>query len=307
LNALLDILTHDILPIFIGIGLGFAFGRRFKPDVQTLSRVAFFIFSPALVFTSLVKSDLAGDELMRIAAFTAIVTLGMGGLGWLASRWLRLDARAAAALMLVCMFVNSGNYGLGVIQRAFGDEALARAVIYFTVSSLLVYTLGVSVAAGGNGKSVRAALRHIFEVPPVYAFIAAFIVRALSIEMTQPPLEPILAGFEIIARAAIPVLLIVLGIQLARTSVTQHLRAVLAASGLRLLVAPVLAWGLAGLIGLTGAARQASIVEASMPAAVLNIILATEYGANPALVSGAVVVSTLLSPITLSIVISLLK
>ncbi len=306
MNALLGIFAHNILPIFIVIGLGFAVARRFTPDAQTLSRVTFYVFSPCLVFTSLVRSTLGGGELVQIAAFTVVVAAVMGVLGWLAARWLRLDARAAAGVVLVCMFVNAGNYGLGVNQRAFGDDGLARAAIYFTTSTLLVYTAGVSIAAGGDGAGLRRALRRVFEVPPVYAVIAAFLVRTLAIDLTQPALEPALAGVDIAARAAIPTMLILLGVQLAQTSVAQHIRPALAISGLRLIVAPAIAWVAAGAIGLTGVAQQVSIVEASMPAAVINIILATEYRAAPDLVTGAVLISTLLSPITLTVILSLL-
>jgi hypothetical protein len=307
LSDLLGILAHDILPIFIVIGLGFVFGRRFKPDVQVLSRVTFYIFSPCLVFTSLVRSSLAGGELAQIAGFTAATVLTMGGLGWLAARLLRLDVAATAGLALVCMFVNAGNYGLGVNLRAFGEEGLARAVIYFTTSTLLVYTLGVSIAARGNGLGWRGALRRVFEVPPVYAVVAAFAARAFLLDFTHPALEPLLAGVDIAGRAAIPTMLIILGVQLAQTSLAQHARTALLASGLRLVVAPAVAWVAAGLIGLTGFARQASIVEASMPAAVINIILATEYRAAPALVTSAVLISTLISPVTLTVMIALLK
>lgn len=309
MSDLLGILAHDILPIFIVIGLGFVFGKRLQPDPRALSRVAFYVLSPCLVFVSLLHSDLAGGEMFQITVFTIGVALTMGGLGWLAARLLRLDARDTAGLLLVCMFVNGGNYGLGVNQRAFGDEGLARAVIYFITSTLLVYTLGVSIASvgGDSGLGWRGAVRRMFQVPQVYAALAALLLRALAVDVMHPALEPALAGIEIAGRAAIPILLILLGVQLAQTPVTAYVRPALAASGLRLIVGPAVAWVAAGAIGLSGVARQASIVEASMPAAVINIILATEYQAAPALVTGAVIVSTLLSPFTLALIISLLK
>jgi predicted permease len=259
------------------------------------------------VFSSLVHSNLAGEEIARIAAFTVVVTAMMGLLGWLSARAFRLDARATAGMILVCMFVNSGNYGLGVNQRVFGDQGLARATIYFTTSTLLVYSLGVAVAAGSNGGGVRATIRHVFEVPPMYAAVAALLVRALSIDVTQPALEPVMAGIDIASRAAIPAMLVILGMQLARTVLTEHAGPVLTASGISLIAAPIVAWIVAALIGLTGVARQTSIIEASMPAAVINIILATEYRAAPELVTSSVLLSTVLSPITLTLILSLLK
>lgn len=307
MEELIGIFSHDILPIFIVIGFGFAAARKLPLETATLTRITFYVFSPCLVFSSLARSTLGGDALVHIAAYAIAIALTMGGLGWLAARAFRLERREAAGLILVCMFVNAGNYGLGVNQRAFGDEGLARAVIFFTTNTLLVYSLGVSVAAGSDGSGVRGAIRRVFSVPPIYAVLGALAMRALSIDFTQPALEPLLAGVDIAGRAAIPLMLIILGVQLARASMVQHLRVALAASGLRLVVAPIIAWLLADLIGLTGLARQASIVEASMPAAVINIILATEYQAAPELVTGAVLVSTLLSPFSLSAVLSFLK
>jgi predicted permease len=73
------------------------------------------------------------------------------------------------------------------------------------------------------------------------------------------------------------------------------------------LVAPVIAVGLAALLNLSGPARQAGILEASMPTAVISTLIANEYQAEPQLVTGTVLLSTLLSPITLSIIIALLQ
>lgn len=307
MSELFGVFAHDILPIFVGIALGFAFGLRFKPDAQVLARITLYIFSPSLVFSKLVGSSLEGGEVFRIAAFTILVGLIMGLLGWLAARALRLDAHSTAGLVLVVMFVNGGNYGLGVNERAFGADGLARAIVFFTTSTVMVYTIGMSVAAGSKGGGLRGALRNVFSIPPVYAIIAALLVRALAFDLDQSVLEPLAAGIDILGDAAIPSMLIILGIQLARTRVTENLRLVFAASGIRLVAGPIIAWGIAALIGLTGVARQASIVEASMPAAVINIILSTEYDTAPSLVTGTVLVSTLLSPLTLIPIISILK
>jgi predicted permease len=100
---------------------------------------------------------------------------------------------------------------------------------------------------------------------------------------------------------------LLLGMQLAQASVGQYWKAASAGAALRLVVAPFLAVGLAGLLNLSGPARQAGILEASMPAAVISTLIANEYEAEPQLVTGTVLLSTLLSPISLSIIIALLK
>jgi predicted permease len=302
LSTLLEILVHDILPIFVVIGLGYAFARRTQPELRTLSRLTFYILSPCLVFISLVESDIAGGEVAQIVVFVVALTLTMGVLAFVAARLLRLSTLQTSAFLLAVMFVNAGNYGLGVTRLAFGPDVQARAVLYFVTSSVMVYTLGVLIAKGFAG-GWRGAVKQLLGLPHIYALSAALIIRALQWQVPQPILE----GLRFPAQAAIPLMLLLLGAQLVNAEVGQYWRPALAAAALSLIMAPLVAFGLASLFGLATQTRQAVVLEASMPAAVITTLIAIEFQAEPKLVTGAVVLSTLLSPITLSIVIALLK
>jgi predicted permease len=302
LSTLLAILIQDILPIFVVIGLGWGFARKTHPDIRILSKLTFYVLSPSLVFSSLVKSNVEGGEVLQIAAFVICLTVFMGALAFGASRLMHFDARQAAGFVLAVTFVNAGNYGLGVNRLAFGADAEARALIYFVCSSVLVYTVGVLIATGFKG-GWRGTLKQLAGLPHIYVLLAVLLIRATG---WQVP-EPILQGINFPGQAAIPMMLLLLGIQLSGTSVGQYRRPALIGSALSLLIAPLIAFGLAGPIGLIGPARQAAILEASMPAAVINTLIATEFNAEPKLVTGTVVISTLLSPITLTIVIALLQ
>ena len=290
------------MPILIVIGLGFVFARRTRPELRTLSRLTFYIFSPSLVFVSLVESNIGGGEIAQITVFVIAITLAMGALAFLAARLLRLSPRQTSGFMLAVMFVNAGNYGLGVNQLAFGPDVEARAVMYFVCSSVLVYTGGVLIARGFAG-GWRGAVKQLLELPHVYALGLALIIRAT--QWTVP--QPIMDGLRIPAVAAIPLMLILLGAQLANATVGRYWRPAVVGSGLSLIAAPLIAFGLASLLGLATQTRQAVVLEASMPAAVVNTLIATEFDAEPQLVTSTVVLSTLLSPLTLSIVILLLK
>lgn len=302
MSTLLEILIHDILPIFVVIGLGYVFARRTQPELRTASRLTFYILSPCLVFVSLVESNIEGSEVAQIFAFVVLTVAVMGGLALLTARSLRLNGQQIAGFLLAAMFVNAGNYGLGVTRLAFGAEAEARAVIYFVSSSVLVYTVGTLIASGFAG-GWRGAIKHLLGLPHIYALLAVFIIRAAS---WQVP-EPIMEGLRLPARAAIPLMLLLLGAQLATASVGDYWKPALASSGLRLFIAPLVAVGFASLLNMSGATRQAGILEASMPAAVINTLIASEYEAEPKLVTATVVLSTLISPITLSIIIALLQ
>lgn len=302
MSTLFEILVNDILPVFVVIGLGYAFAQRNHAELRTLSRLTFFVLSPCLVFVSLLESDMSGGETAQIFLFVALMVLVMGALAWVTGRALRLTPPQLIGFLLAAMFVNAGNYGLGVTRLAFGAEAEARAVIYFVSSSILIYTLGTLIATGFRGGWL-GALKHLLTLPQVYALIAVFVIRAAGWQVPAPVME----ALELPARATIPLMILLLGMQLAQATIGDYWKAASAGAVLRLAIAPFVAVGFAALLNLSGPARQAGILEASMPTAVVSTLIANEYEAEPQLVTSAVLLSTLLSPISLSIIIALLQ
>jgi predicted permease len=301
-----DALYQIILPIFAVFGVGFLAGRRLYPPGsgdKSLSRLVFYVFSPCLVFYSLATSDVDLLEIGQIGLFAVIITLCMGLLAWATARLLRMSTSETASLLLVAMFGNIGNYGLPLNELAFGTDALERAVIYFVVSSVLLFSLGVVVAARAHATTGAQALTRLARIPVVHALWLAALVR---INLLPVP-EPILEATSLLARGTVPVMLLILGIQLSQVRLRGNWRLLGAATGLRMLLAPLLALVLAGMIGLTGLAEQVSIIEASMPTAVYTIILAIEFDLAPDLTSSAVFVTTLVSPLTLIPLISYLR
>jgi len=225
----------------------------------------------------------------------------MGGLAALVGSALRLPRADVITLLLVVMFVNGGNYGLTLNRLRYGEDGLSRAVVYFVVSTMFVYTLGVFIASMGRS-SIRGALVRLARVPTIYAVALAIVVYALRIPMPGP----IMSTLEIVADGAIPTMLVVLGMNMAAIDGVASWRLALPAVSLRLLVAPLLAMVVAGLLGLQGLSYSTSIIEASMPTAVITSVIATEYEVQPPIVTSIVVLTTLLSPITLAVTITLL-
>ena len=299
MTEIIDVLLNNILPIFLVAGIGFALRRAAVVDVRTVARVTFYGLSPCLVFYSLVTAQLQSSELLLLGGYSFINILLMGGVGWVVGWLLRLAHLDTVALILALMFVNSGNYGLTLLELRYGETGVARGIAYFIVSTILAYSLGVLVASSGKS-SPQQALRQLLRVPAVYAVILAILVYALDIHLPTP----ILSGLEIAAQGAIPVMLLVLGMQLADLRVMEGIGIATVAVFLRLGVAPLLALWLADRMDLEGISRAAMLLEASMPTAVLVIVLATEFDVRPRLITTIVVLSTLLSPLTLAILIS---
>ena len=302
MTLLLSIFANDVLPIFVVASVGYLLARFLRVDVKTLSRVVFNALAPCLVFNLLVTSKISPDEFGKMVLFTVCVVLGIGLIGRLITLPLRLDRAMASAFLIVIMFSNGGNYGLSVNNFAFGKEALARATIYFVTSTILMYTVGVFVASSGQS-GFRKALTGVFKIPAVYGVIAAAVVMLTSTTLPPPVMRPI----ELLSNASLPMMMLVLGMQLERAAKPENPLLIGLATVLTLIVSPLLAFGMVNILGLSGAARQAAMIEASMPSAVVTTILALEYQVAPSFVTSVVFVSTLFSPITVTLLIAFLK
>jgi predicted permease len=297
-----SILVDDIVPIFIVAAVGFALARGFHVDVRSLSRVTFNALAPCLVFNLLVTSPVGPTEAGRVVAFTVLLVVGIGLLARLAAVPFRLSRTELAAFLIVVMFSNAGNYGMSVVLFAFGREHLARAALYFVTSALLMYTLGIVVASSGRQR-VGQALRGIVRVPALYGVLAAGAVLWSGVTLPPAVSRPV----DLLAEAAIPSMLLVLGMQLERGAWPERPGLVAMAALLTLVVTPVLGLGLVWALGLEGPARQALIVQTGMPSAVITTILALEFDVAPSFVTAVVVATTALSPVTVTIVIALAK
>lgn len=295
------VLTQNILPIFIVALFGFALQRWLGVDKRPLSTIVLNVLSPCLVFSSLVGSQLPGDELVNLALFAMLAILLMSGVAYVSARVLRLGRRETIALMVVTMFVNGGNYGLTLNQLRYGDPGLARAVVYYTTSTVILYTIGIFISSMGEMRW-QEALRRLLRFPAVYAAIFAVVVYSFDIPLPAP----LLRGIEVAGAGAIPVMLLVLGMQLADLKTVASLRLALPAIGLRLFIGPLIGLLVATMLGLSGLGRSTSIIEASMPPAVFTIILATEFELEPTAVTSIVLSATLISPLTIATTITLL-
>jgi predicted permease len=295
LSGLFYLFSNNILPIFLAAGAGFLVAKYLGVSAGAVSRIAFYIFSPCLIFVLLTSGKLDGDDITQMAAFAAASVLLIGLVTALIAKLLRFERSIMVALIITVMFGNAGNFGLSLNLFAFGESAVAHASIFFVTSAFLVYTLGVVLASWGHS-DLKTALIGVFKVPVIYAVIFALIYNGLD---WQLPL-PVDRTVNLLSEAAIPVMIVLLGIQLHNAKISRDIFKVGLSSFLRLVASPILAIGLASLFRLEGAAYQAGVIESAVPTAVLTTVLATEYDLHPAFVTTTVVISTLLSPLTLT-------
>ena len=300
--ALLNIFLTVVLPIFLVAGVGAALQRIRPGPLGALGPAALYIFAPALVLDGLLQTRLPLDVSLRIVAAAAATILAMAAVSWVVSRLLRLDRPAESGFMLAGTFGNAGNMGIPISFLAFGEEGLSVAVIVFATHTSISWPVGIFIAARGRAQG-WAPLLPAIKAPTLYAVPVALTVRALDWTLPVTLDRPI----SLLADAAIPGMLLVLGYQLAQGIEVRQPGSIAAVLGTRLILGALVGAAAATLLGLDGVARNTVVLIAAMPAAVFLTILATEYRTVPRFVASVVVIGTVSSLVTLTVVINLLE
>jgi len=153
--------------------------------------------------------------------------------------------------------------GMPICLFAFGEAGLALGTVYYAITSFLSNTLGVVVASAGSAPLGRALLQSL-RAPVLYAATAGLLLNRAQIEVPQS----LFRAVDLLAGAAIPGMLVLLGSQLRSTRIDRSQSVIWRSAVIRLLGAPLTAWGLCVLLGIGGLERQVLILQAAMPPAV---------------------------------------
>lgn len=290
---MIEKLVSIVVPVFICAFIGYAWarsGRRY--DVEIVTVLATSVSLPALVFTTLVETqiEIAALGTMVAAAIAATGLFGLAGAAALAAA--RIPLRSFLPAM---MFPNVGNMGLPLAALGFGETGLALAIVFFAVSVVLHLTVGVALAAG------TVSPRALARIPALYAVAGAVAFMAGGVD---PP-SWLLNTTRILGGMLVPLMLITLGVSLAGLRIV-HLGRSLALALLRFGLGLGAGFGVGYLFGMDGTARAILVLQSAMPVAVINFLFAQRYGTDPAEVAGLVVLSTLLGFATLPFLIGAL-
>ncbi len=294
-HALLSTFANNLLPVLLVGATGFLLGKTLHVDSRSLGRVVFYVFSPILVFNLLLHTKLSSSEIAGMVVFVFALYAIVGVLAFLSGTAMRLERPILMAVVLTASLGNTGNYGLPLVSFAFGEQALAYATLFFVTSTVLFNTMGVMIASLGH-MDLKTAATGVFKVPGVYAVLLAAAMDQFHVVLPTPLARTV----ELAAGGSIPLMLVLLGLELARVEWSHSVKPIALSVALRLVAAPAVGWLLAGLFGFQGAARQAAVTESGVPAAVTTLVLSTEYGLDTSLVTAMVFIGTILSPLTLT-------
>ena len=299
---MLTVFLEVVLPVALVAVAGALIGRWRQIAVAPVSALVFYLFSPALVFHSIATTEVSGELSLRIIAVMLATYAAMYVVATAWSTAAHHDRSLRAGFALAATTPNAGNMGLPIALLAYGEPGLEIAVVNFVVGAVLTYSAGIAIASTAGGSAIEA-VRMPLRYPVVYAAAAGMAMNALGAELPVSLDAPT----ETLADAAVPTMLVVLGLQLRSAVGMDRLLDTAAVNAARLLVGPAVAYVAASALALEGVTHDTLVVLAAMPTAVVSTIIATEFRAAPAFVTRAVVTSTLTSMATVTLLITLLR
>ncbi|MCC5887101.1 MAG: AEC family transporter [Gammaproteobacteria bacterium] len=280
-----------VSPIAICAAVGYGWARsplEFPGDF--VRRMVMWIGTPCLILATLDQVEIPSALLLQTGA-AAITVVAITALAFsLLLRGIGLDR---ASFLPPMLFPNCGNMGLPVALFAFGDTGLALALAFYVAMTLMHFTVGVVISAGWS------QISQVLRTPVVWAALLAITLHLTGISLPRWTANT----FSLLGGMTIPLMLITLGVSLA--SIRVHgMGHALYLSILRLLGGALAGLLVASLFSLEGVAKSVVILQAAMPAAVLNYMLALQHGRAAREVASIVVISTLLSFITLPLLLA---
>ncbi|WP_134705063.1 AEC family transporter [Ammoniphilus sp. YIM 78166] len=296
------IFVSVILPVLLIFLSGYIIQRIFQLDLKPITTVAIYILSPALVFRTFYVTSL-DIQLFYIVIISMLLLVGLIGITIITSKYFKYDKEQESALMLSTAFMNSGNYGAPVILFALGPVGFDYAVTIMVFHSIIMSVFGVYFASRGqNGAGI--AIKTVLKMPTNYAVILAVFLHELHIQIP----ENFFQAIDLVANAAIPLVMIILGMQLANVSTKViEWKGISVATGIRLVASPVLAYFICLLFPLDPILQKVLIILAAMPSAATTTMYAVQFNAKPQFVSCSTLITTLLSFVTLTCLLNLLQ
>ena len=291
------------------IGLGYLVGRLGLLGDHAefvLGRLAFFVLSPALLFTVLAEAD--ADELFSsLLPVSAIAALSCMAI--FAVIALLVWRRAVPETMIGSMasgYANANNIGLPVAAYVLGDPAFAAPLILLQIVILTPIILTILDVSTSGTLSVARVLSQPIRNPLIIGSGLGLLLSVTGIELPEPVMEP----FHIIGASAVPTVLLLFGMSLHGRRILEagSRRAdILLAVALKNLIMPAIAWVVGAFVfGLTGLPLFAVVVLAGLPTAQNVFNYALRFDRAVPLARDAVLISTVLSVPALVVIAALL-
>lgn len=296
MELFIDILTRVTLPIIALAALGYGLQSWLKLDVGTLTRLQVNVVMPAFLIHFLSTGRQPLDVVWLVAGLAVVQFMILIPLGWLLVIGFRLRPSLGPIMGLGTAYANVGFFGIPVTQLAFGPEYLLHQSVLTAMMTILVCTLGVWLLSP-SGDGLLGKLRTAFETPLIPSVAVGLGLRYFAVELPPVVSQPL----QLLGAIFTPLALYTLGAQIASAkslrfeALPQAIILVL-----KLAASPLITLYLCRAMGVPLDVMAVMVVAAATPVGVLITIFAAELKAEPEFIATATVLTTALSPLTVT-------
>ncbi len=299
------------LPLFLLVLLGYAAMRLSGwPAVvsESLTRVVYSVAIPALLFRLLSQSASYPpvDSRLLIAFFGGCLIVFVIGriIAW---KLFALDGVSQSVFALGGIFSNCVMLGLPVAKVSFGDEAVPSVALVLVFNALTLWTLVTvsvewarhgSLSIKGFGRTAKGVLTN----PIIIGILSGTFFGLTGVSLPGFVDETL----SMVAQSASPMALVALGMGLAEYGVRNGWRISVAVSIVKLIISPLVVWGLAWLISLPKMETQVVVVLASMSVGVNVYMMSRQFKALEGPTASSLVLSTMLASVTTPLLLTLM-
>lgn len=297
----MTVFSQVVLPVLFIFLLGYAIQKWKRLDIKPLSTIAIYILTPMLVFQTFYSAKLDKQYAIMVL-FTIILIAALIIITKIYCSVRKRDQSFESGMILSTAFMNTGNYGAPIVLFAYGEVAFAYAVSVLVLHAIIMNFLGVYYAAKGKA-GVKFALKAVLEMPPTYAVLVALVLNLGDIQVS----ENILSAVDLLAPATIPLIMLILGMQLAEIKpASMQWGPISFGVIVRLLISPLIAFVISLFIPMDPILQKVLILSAAMPSAATTVMYAVQYDTEADLVSSITLITTLLSVFTITVLLIIL-
>jgi predicted permease len=304
-----------VLPSFAIAFLGYIYSIKDNTlDMKSIANLIYYVFSPCLVFTSLSKRTFQFQEFLMIGSSVVVLIFAMMIITCIYMKITRVNE---SGFYLPIIFMNTGNIALPMALFLYGNEGLSKAIVFHLINVLFLYTMGVFIV------SRKSNIKEFFKIPFVYAAILGLLA---AVAPTVPESicrysNLLCQGIEILGQGSIPLLILSLGYSLKRTKLAD-LGHGIAGAGLRIVMGPLIAFGMVMLFRHIGWApieegyelsqyagvrttEAIIILMGAMPAPITSFLLNEKFDNCPSKAASMVLIGTIAGVVTIPLILTL--
>lgn len=298
-------IVGNIAPIFLLIVIGFVFKRSGFPGDGLwgpAERLAYYVLLPVLVVRNLAVAELEGIQLGGMAATIIAMAVILAVITIILRPLARIDGPAFTSVLQGTVRFNS-YLAFAVAEAFFGPPGVTVCAVFISImmpTCNIICITALAVWAHKEPPPWTRVVRQVATNPLILACALGASINASGLVAPEWAMETL----DILAKAALPVALLCIGAGL-ELSVGRTRKSALALTCvLKLAVMPVVAWFIAGALGISGVTFAVVVMFAAMPASPASYVLARQLGGDAPLMAGILTVQTAAAAITLPVVLS---